>query len=116
MKLHWVVDAERRIPFVERGLAGQVLKFLDGARDWHPISTAPFNRDLEVCVIERDRYCALPYPCRQTRNGWINSDLDVRVKVEPAKWRGWPQVKPRQGSDKKFNAKRGPARVLLSSK
>jgi hypothetical protein len=114
MKLHWVVDAERRMQFAEHGFTRKVLKFLDGARDWHSISTAPFNRDLEVCVIEHDRNRVVPYPCRQTRNGWINGDLDVRAKIEPTKWRSWPEEPL---PCKKFNAKRPrrAARTLLIS-
>ncbi len=58
-------------------------------RDWHSISTAPFNRDLKLCIIEDGRKYVLPFPCRQTRGGWLNGDLDVHLQVSPTEWRRW---------------------------
>lgn len=88
MKLHWVVDAERLVPFVTRGIGGTLLQFVDGARDWHAISTAPFNQDLEL-RLRKDGCRSVPFPCRQTREGWLNGDLHVRVSVDPIRWRCW---------------------------
>jgi len=95
MKLHWIVDTERLVPFVTRGIGGSLLQFVDGARDWRPISTAPFNRKLEL-RLRQGRRRAVPFPCRQTRNGWVNGDLEVRVAIDPVQWRCW--------SDKDGNA------------
>ncbi len=33
--------------------------------EWKPVSTAPFDRDLELAVIDRDRPHALAFPCRR---------------------------------------------------
>jgi len=88
MKLHWIVEAERFFPFVTRGIGGSLLQFIDGARDWHPISTAPFNQNLEL-RLRKGKRRLVPFPCRQTRNGWVNEDLRVRVGVDPVRWRCW---------------------------
>jgi hypothetical protein len=37
--------------------------------DWQPIATAPFDRDLQVSVIERGEIHTLIFPCRRTRGG-----------------------------------------------
>jgi len=89
MKLHRIVDAERLFPFMTGGIGGSLLQFVDGARDWRPISTAPFNQNLELRLREGRRR-SVPFPCRQTRNGWVNGDLDMRVAVDPVQWRRWP--------------------------
>jgi len=46
MKLQWIVKAEETMPGISHGVIGKALHFVDGARDWHPATTAPFNRDL----------------------------------------------------------------------
>ena len=38
--------------------------------DWQPISTAPFDRDLQLSVIEKEEVYALIFPCRRTSN-WV---------------------------------------------
>jgi hypothetical protein len=71
MTLHWMVDAERLVPCVTRGIGGTLLWVVDGARDWHPISTAPFNQNLELRLRKGERR-SIPFPCRQTRDSWVN--------------------------------------------
>ncbi len=57
---------------------------------WHPISTAPFNQDLELRVVEAEKIATLKFPCRQTNTGeWINTDLGLPVKIQPVEWRVW---------------------------
>ena len=63
---------------------------LDGRREWHPMTTAPFNRDVEARVAEERGSRVVPFPCRQTAAGWVNADLGVRVGMEPIAWRPWP--------------------------
>ncbi len=63
---------------------------LDSQRTWHPISTAPFNRDLEVCVAGDHGPRHIPFPCRRETDGWINADLGIRVELDPIDWRAWP--------------------------
>jgi hypothetical protein len=58
-------------------------------RQWQPISTAPADRDLEVCVIDRKGVHALVFPCRRNSGGWINPATNRRVEIEPTHWRLW---------------------------
>ena len=59
--------------------------------DWQPISTsaAPFDRDLQLSVIERGEVHALIFPCRQTPCGWVDSKTRRQVSVDPTHWRAW---------------------------
>jgi hypothetical protein len=70
---------------------GRLLRLFAGAAGWHPPSTAPFNRDVEARVAGERGARVLPFPCRQTANGWINADLGVRVELELLAWRPWPE-------------------------
>jgi hypothetical protein len=56
---------------------------------WQPISSAPFDRDLELAVIDSDGTHALVFPCRRTAAGWINSATRERINVDPTHWRDW---------------------------
>ncbi|MEI9924669.1 MAG: hypothetical protein WDN50_15070 [Bradyrhizobium sp.] len=58
-------------------------------REWHPISTAPFDRDLQLSVHERDEVHSLVFPCRRTENGWVNSITKKPVFADPTHWREW---------------------------
>jgi hypothetical protein len=91
MKISWIAAAERSFPFVRDGALGRMLRLLDGSRNWHPISTAPFNHDLEVRVADDHAVRVIPFPCRQTTDGWINTDLGVHIDMEPSEWRDWPE-------------------------
>ena len=65
-----------------------------GARlmhEWHPISTAPFDRDLELSVIENGEVHALIFPCRRTRSWWQHASTGKIVVVDPTHWRSWPE-------------------------
>jgi len=57
---------------------------------WHPISTAPFNRDLEIRVTGERGPQRIPFPCRRDDEGWINVDLGTRVELDAVDWRVWP--------------------------
>lgn len=61
---------------------------------WQPIATAPFDRDLELAVIDRDGTHALVFPCRRVLTGWVRASTRDRVEVSPSHWREWdPQGK-----------------------
>jgi hypothetical protein len=55
--------------------------------DWQPISSAPFNRDLELAVINDDGVRALVYPSRRILGGWIKSESKARINAQPTHWR-----------------------------
>jgi hypothetical protein len=57
---------------------------------WHPISTAPCNRGVELRVREGKAISTLEFPCRQTNAGdWINCDFDTPINIQPIEWRAW---------------------------
>jgi hypothetical protein len=89
MKLQWIVKAEESMPRISHGVIGKALGFVDGGREWHPATTAPFNQDLELRLAGHRRHYRLPFPCRNTRDGWMNSDLKVRIDLPPVEWRSW---------------------------
>jgi hypothetical protein len=60
--------------------------------EWKPISTAPFDRDLELAVIDRDGPHALVFPCRRTLGGWLNPENKQLIDVRPSHWRDWEQT------------------------
>ena len=57
---------------------------------WINIETAPFDRDLEVAVIEADGDIhAVVFACRRTLRGWIKSETSRPVELHPTHWRNW---------------------------
>jgi hypothetical protein len=56
---------------------------------WQPITTAPFDRDLELAVLDREGPHALVFACRRILSGWINAETKQRVEVWPTHWREW---------------------------
>jgi hypothetical protein len=56
---------------------------------WHHVSTAPFDRDLELAVIDDDGPHALVFPCRRILNGWMKAETKERLDVRPTHWRDW---------------------------
>ena len=57
--------------------------------EWKPISTAPFDRDLELAVIGYDGVHALVFPCRRILAGWISTETKKMIEVRPTHWRDW---------------------------
>jgi len=80
---------EAHDPTGRRGVIDALLGLLYGARCWHPVATAPFGRDLEIRIRDADGVRVAPFPCRQTTQGWVNADLDVRARLMAVEWRPW---------------------------
>jgi len=57
--------------------------------DWCPIATAPFDRDLELAVLEAGKAHALVMRCRRIRQGWANAVTGKLLDVNPTHWRYW---------------------------
>jgi len=57
--------------------------------EWQAISTAPFDRNLELAVVEPDGIHSLVFPCRRVFQGWISSATADPVRVHPTHWRPW---------------------------
>jgi hypothetical protein len=56
---------------------------------WQQVSTAPFDCDLELAVIDDDGAHALVFPCRRILNGWMKVETKERLDVRPTHWREW---------------------------
>ena len=64
---------------------------------WRHISTAPFDRDIELAVIDSDGPHALVFACRRILGGWMNAETRERLDVRPTHWRDWmPQEQQQQ--------------------
>ena len=61
-------------------------------RDWEPIATAPFERDLELAVVDDVALYRLVFPCRRALHGWVNARTAAPVKVFPTHWREWVET------------------------
>jgi hypothetical protein len=58
--------------------------------DWKPIDTAPFDRDVELAIINGDGKHALTFPCRRTIGGWVNAATKKQLYfILPTHWRLW---------------------------
>jgi hypothetical protein len=56
---------------------------------WALIATAPFDRDLELAVLDKDGAHALEFACRRTVNGWVDARTMHPIEVRPTHWRAW---------------------------
>ena len=59
---------------------------------WQPIATAPFDRDLELAVVDKDGAHALVFACRRVLRGWIKAETKQQIDVRPSHWREWKQA------------------------
>jgi hypothetical protein len=59
-------------------------------KDWHPIASAPFDRDIQVSVIEKGEVHALVVRCRRTQNGWLRASSREQLFIDPTHWREGP--------------------------
>ena len=59
--------------------------------EWKLIVNAPFNRDLELAVIDSAGTLVVAFPCRRLGdNGWLDVETNKRVyNVSPTHWRDW---------------------------
>jgi hypothetical protein len=58
---------------------------------WKLIKTAPFDRDLELAVIDKRGTRLVAFPCRRLRdNGWLDAETNKRIYyICPTHWRDW---------------------------
>jgi len=61
---------------------------------WQEIKGAPFDRDLEIVVIDKGGVHAVAFPCRRILHGWINAATKKPVDVSPTHWREWQRPFP----------------------
>ena len=53
------------------------------------ISNAPFDRDLELALIDANGVHAICFPCRRVLGGWIKAEMKTPINVHPTHWRDW---------------------------
>ena len=71
-------------------MAIAVLIILPGLiMEWQRVATAPFDRDLELAVIDYDGVHALAFPCRRVLGSWIKAETKHKIDVYPTHWREW---------------------------
>ncbi|MBN9021635.1 MAG: hypothetical protein J0H08_05985 [Rhizobiales bacterium] len=58
---------------------------------WQPITTAPYEGELELAVIDEDGEHRLVFPCRRVKDGWLHAETGARIDVRPTHWRSWPR-------------------------
>jgi hypothetical protein len=56
---------------------------------WLPVSIAPPNIDLEVCVMDRSAVHALIFPVRRNKTDWVDAKTKKRIDIVPTHWRKW---------------------------
>jgi hypothetical protein len=56
---------------------------------WLPVSIAPADSDLEVCVMDKFGFHALVFPVRRSAAGWVDASTKQSVDVAPTHWRLW---------------------------
>lgn len=60
------------------------------ADEWLPVSGAPSDVDLEVCVIGYDGIIhALLSPCHKDKTDWFDGSTKKRLDIQPTHWRKW---------------------------
>jgi hypothetical protein len=56
---------------------------------WLPVSIAPSDADLEVCVLEAGQIHALIFPCRKSKSEWVDAATKAPIDIRPSHWRLW---------------------------
>ena len=56
---------------------------------WLPVSIAPADADLEVCVMDKKGIHTLLFPVRKSGFDWVDASTKKRVDIAPTHWRVW---------------------------
>jgi hypothetical protein len=56
---------------------------------WLPVSIAPLDADLEVCVIDKSGVHALIFPVRRSGINWLDAETKKVIDIAPTHWRKW---------------------------
>jgi len=57
--------------------------------EWRSIATAPFDRDLELAVINYKGTHTFVFPCRRILGGWMKAETNTPIILYPTHWREW---------------------------
>ena len=56
--------------------------------EWLPVTIAPSDADLEVCVLDYDEIVhALVSPCRKNKTEWVDASTKRHIDIQPTHWR-----------------------------
>lgn len=61
----------------------------DSIMEWQSIATAPFDRDLELAVINYKGTHTFVFPCRRILGGWMKAETNTPIILYPTHWREW---------------------------
>jgi hypothetical protein len=65
---------------------------------WQPISSAPYDSDLRLAILDHYGYAhALVFPCRRILGGWVNSATKKWVDIRPTHWKKWVEESESSG-------------------
>ena len=56
---------------------------------WLPVAIAPFEVDLEVCVVDKTGIHALIFPVRRVGSHWVDAKTNKRIDIGPTHWHRW---------------------------
>jgi hypothetical protein len=56
---------------------------------WLPVSIAPLDADLEVCVIDKGGVHTLIFPVRRSGTKWVDAATKRVIDIGPTHWRKW---------------------------
>jgi len=60
--------------------------------EWLPASIAPFDRDLEVCILGYDGVVhTFVSPCHKDGAEWVDASDKKHVDIQPTHWRKWTE-------------------------
>jgi hypothetical protein len=59
--------------------------------DWNPITSAPFERDIELAVLDQNGEHLVAFACRRGANGWLSARSNRPVDIRPTHWRQWTE-------------------------
>jgi hypothetical protein len=60
--------------------------------EWLPVSIAPSDGELEVCVLDYDGMVhALVFPCHKDGAEWVDALNEKHAHIQPTHWRKWAE-------------------------
>jgi hypothetical protein len=60
--------------------------------EWLPASTAPSDRDLEICVLDYDGIVyRFPFACHKDGLSWVDARGKKHADIQPTHWRNWTE-------------------------
>lgn len=57
--------------------------------EWQSVALAPFDRSIELAVVCGATPHAVAFPCRRILHGWLGTDSNESIDVQPTHWREW---------------------------